>query len=104
MLTLAFGFANLAFSVLARSTNSSCPEYTVVTSSVDGASTVYGELQYSTLSETLTFATTLVNYTRTKVLTHTPDLHTVIKTTGTSTVLDPTSTTYSYECTANSTM
>jgi hypothetical protein len=104
MLPLALTLASLAISVSGRSANSSCPEVIVETSTIDEASTVYGELQYSTLSETLTFETTLANYTRTTTLTRTPDAHTITKTTGTSTALDPTSTTYTYECTTNSTM
>ena len=104
MLAVAIAFSGLAVSAFGSSTNSTCPEYTVVTSSIDSASTVYGELVYSTLSETLTFATTLANYTRTTTLTHTPDPYIVTKTTGTSTALDPTSTTYTFECTSNSTV
>lgn len=104
MLAAAIAFSGLAVSVLGSSTNSTCPEYTVVTNIIDSASTVYGDQEYSTLSETLTFATTLTNYTRTTTLTHTPDAHTITKTTGTSTALDPTSTTYTFECTSNSTV
>lgn len=104
MLPLALTLASLAISVSGSNANSSCPEVIVETSTIDEASTVYGELQYSTLSETLTFETTLANYTRTTTLTRTPDAHTITKTTGTSTALDPTSTTYTYECTSNSTM
>jgi hypothetical protein len=104
MLAAAIAFSGLAVSVLGSSTNSTCPEYTVVTSSIDSASTVYGELEYSTLSETLTFATTLTNYTRTTTRTHTPSAYKTTKTTGTSTALDPTSTTYTFECTSNSTV
>lgn len=104
MLAIAIAFSGLAVSVFGSSTNSTCPEYTVVTNNIDSASTVYAEQEYSTLSETLTFTTTLINYTRTTTLTHTPDAHTITKTTGTSTALDPTSTTYTFECTSNSTV
>ena len=104
MLAIAIAFSALAVSVLGSDTNSTCPEYTVVTSTIDSASTVYGEQEYSTLSKTLTFATTLTNYTRTTTLTHTPDPYIITKTTGTSTALDPTSTTYTFECTSNSTV
>jgi hypothetical protein len=104
MLPLALTLAGLVISVSGRSANSSCPEVNVETSTIDEASTVYGDVQYSTLSETLTFETTLANYTRTTTLTRTPDAHTITTTTGTSTALDPTSTTYTYECTSNSTV
>jgi hypothetical protein len=104
MLAVAIAVWGLAVSVLGSSANSTCPEYTVVTSSFDSASTVLAEQEYSTLSKTLTFATTLTNYTRTTTLTHTPDAHTINKTTGTSTALEPASTTYTFECTSNSTM
>jgi len=104
MLATAIAFSSLAVSVFGSSWNSTCPEFTMVTSNIDSASTAYGELEYSTLSETLTFATTLTNYTRTTTLTHTPDAHIITKTTGTSTALDPTSTTYTFECRSNSTV
>ena len=104
MLAAVIAFSGLVVSVLGSSTNSTCPEYTVVTNNIDSAFTVYGEQEYSTLSQTLTFATTLTNYTCTTTLTHTPDAHTITKTTGISTALDPTSTTYTFECTSNSTV
>lgn len=104
MLAVAVALSGLAVSVSGSGANSTCPEYTVVTSTIDSASTVYGEQEYSTLSETLIFATTFANYTRTTTLTRTPDAHTITKTTGTSTALDPTSTTYTFECTSNSTV
>ena len=104
MLAVAIALSGLAVSVLGSGTNSTCPEYTVITNKIDSASTVYAEQEYSTLSETLTFATTIANYTRTTTLTHTPDAHTITKTTGTSTALDPTATTYTFECTSNSTV
>lgn len=104
MLAFTLTLAGLATSVLGRSATSSCPEHTVVTNTINSASTELAELQYSTLSETLTFETTVANYTRTTTLTRTPDAHTVTKTTGTTTALDPTSTSYSYECTSRSTV
>lgn len=104
MFIFSLVFACLAASALGQKANSSCPEYTVVTSTIGDASTVFAELQYSTLSETLTFDTTVANYTKTTTRTHTPDAETVSKTTGTSTALAPTSTTYTFECTSNSTV
>lgn len=65
MLAVAITLSGLAVSVLGSGTNSTCPEYTVITNKIDSASTVYAEQEYSTLSETLTFATTITNYTRT---------------------------------------
>jgi len=104
MLTFSLLFASLALCALGKDGNSSCPEHVMVTRTIDAASTDYADLEFSTRSDTLTFATTVANYTRTTTLTHTPKAHTVNQTTGTSTALKPTATTYTLECTSNSTV
>ena len=104
MLTFSLLFASLALRAFGQSETSSCPEYVVITKTIDEASTENADLVFSTRSDTLTFATTIANYTRTTTLTHTPKAHTVNQTTGTSTAPKPTATTYTLECTSNSTV
>jgi hypothetical protein len=104
MLAFSLLFAALALRAFGQNGTSSCPEYVVITQTIDEASTDYADLQFSTRSDTLTSATTVANYTRTTTLTHTPKAHTVNQTTGTSTALKPTATTYTLECTSNSTV
>jgi hypothetical protein len=91
MLSFALLFASLALGALGQNGNSSCSEYVVTTKTINAASTENADLVFSTLSDTLTFATTVANYTRTTTLTHTPKAHTVNQTTGTSYYFNATS-------------
>lgn len=97
----------LATSALAQSdANSSCPRSYVTTSTKDDYSYTRGGVveATATIGRTLTFNTEVANYTSTKTLTNTPDAVTVNETTGSTTALDPMSTTYINTCTSNNTV
>lgn len=97
----------VAASALAQSdATSSCPRSYVVTHTKDDYSYTRGGFveETATNRRTLTFTTEVANYTSTKTLTHTPDAVTVNETTGSTTALDPTSTSYIDTCTSNSTV
>lgn len=106
MFVSAFTIVGLAAFAMGKESTSSCPASTVITSTVSTASTVQAPLEFYTYTDQkpLTFTTTLTNYTRTMTSTRTPDAHTVKETTGTTTKLNATATTYTYDCTSNSTV